>query len=166
MATQISPEQSYAYAELLEILSFTHISLVNKIPKKLISLFQDFALSTYEHHLDKNIPVEKQEISHQTAALLTLISLNYWCETEEEKNEIKAILAENEKNAAEELRKKYNPDNIFTTTSTADFTSQIENKNIPSQELSQTLPIDTTKLPWYQKIIITLKNIFSKIKNK
>ena len=41
MSIQISSKDSYAYAELLEILSFTNINLVNKIPKKLISLFQE-----------------------------------------------------------------------------------------------------------------------------
>lgn len=164
MATQISPEQSYAYAELLEILSFTHTSLVNKIPKKLISLFQDFALSTYEHHLDKNIPVEEQEISHQTAALLTIIALNYWCETEEEKNKIKTVIAENEKNADNELREKYNPDNMFNNTKVNTTSVKVEKQNFSSEENIQNLPIDLSKLPWYKKIILSIKNFFSRNK--
>ena len=63
MSVKISSEQSYAYAEILEILSFTHISLIEKIPQKLLSLFKANAISTYEHHLNKNIPLENQEIS-------------------------------------------------------------------------------------------------------
>ena len=91
MSIQISQEQSYSYSELLEILSFTHIILVKKIPQKLISIFQDYSLSTYEYHLDRNIPLENQNISLETANLLTLLSLNYWC-TPEEKKELQNIL--------------------------------------------------------------------------
>ena len=113
MAVEIKQDQAYAYAELLEILSFTDESLVNKIPKKLMTIFNTYALETYENHLDRNIPLENQNVSKKTAALIALLSLNYWCETEEEKSQIKAILAENEKQKQKELREKYNPDNIF-----------------------------------------------------
>ena len=85
MSVEVSSEQAYAYAEVLEILSFTHISLVEKVPNKLISIFKNNALSTYEYHLDRNIPLEDQELSQETATLLTLISLNYWCSPEEKK---------------------------------------------------------------------------------
>ena len=39
--------------------------------------------------------------------------MNYWCENENEKNELKQIFKNNEDNYQNELREKYNPDNIF-----------------------------------------------------
>ena len=161
MSIQISSKDSYAYAELLEILSFTNINLVNKIPKKLISLFQENASSVYEHHLNRSIPLEEQDISSETATLITLISLNYWCETEEEKNEIRKVLAKNEKIEKEELEKKYNPNNIFKNNSTQSSPSTTSNENSQSN-----LPIEVSTLPWYSKILNTIKNLISKITKK
>ena len=42
-----------------------------------------------------------------------MLNLNYWCETEEEKQELIKHYTENERKYQEELRKKYNTDNIF-----------------------------------------------------
>lgn len=179
----VSYEQSYSYAELLEILSFTHTSLVKKIPQKLMSIFKENALSTYQHHLDKNIPLENQEISSETANLITLISINYWCESQEEKSEIQAILAENEKLHNEHLRKKYNTDNIFNnskqlaqskinssavenTPTITEPTVTIKESSINTIENSNNsqLPLDTEQLPFYKKILITLKKFLFKNK--
>lgn len=161
MSIQISSKDSYAYAELLEILSFTNINLVNKIPKKLISLFQENASSVYEHHLNRSIPLEEQDISSETATLITLISLNYWCETEEEKNEIRKVLAKNEKIEKEELEKKYNPNNIFQNNSI-----QVTKPTPPNENTQSNLPIAVSTLPWYSKILNTIKNLISKITKK
>ena len=164
----VSHDQAYAYAEVLEILSFTHNSLTSKIPQKLISIFENNALSTYEHHLDRTIPLENQNISSETATLITLISLNYWCESEEEKNEIKAILSENEKLREEELRRKYSYDNIFNNSkNTSYYNSSVSTENeIKHQKTENNLPLDTATLPWFKKIIIKLKEFFLKNKNK
>ncbi len=161
MSIPISSKDSYAYAELLEILSFTNINLVNKIPKKLISLFQENASSVYEHHLNRSIPLEEQDISSETATLITLISLNYWCETEEEKNEIRKVLAKNEKIEKEELEKKYNPNNIFQNNSI-----QVTKTTPPNENTQSNLPIAVSTLPWYSKILNTIKNLISKITKK
>ncbi len=166
MSVKISSEQSYAYAELLEILSFTHISLIEKIPQKLLSLFKDNASSTYEYHLNKHIPLEEQEISKETATLLTLISLNYWCSTEEKK-ELENLLQENENAEKQELEEKYNINNIFNNQKN-EFSNieSTEEKNVNKTAEEINLPLNITKLPWYKKVIIKLNEIFSKITKK
>ena len=166
MSVEVSSDQAYAFAEILEILSFTHISLVEKVPNKLISIFRNNALSTYEYHLDRNIPLEDQELSQETATLLTLISLNYWC-SPEEKKELQQILIENEKNQNAELEEKYNVNNLFSNPKTElnESTSSEEKSTIETFEESN-LPIDTTQLPWYKKIIIKINEIISKIIKK
>lgn len=166
MSVEVSSEQAYAYAEVLEILSFTHISLVEKVPNKLISIFKNNALSTYEYHLDRNIPLEDQELSQETATLLTLISLNYWC-SPEEKKELQKILIENENAEKLELEEKYNVNNLFSNQKTE--TTEIEyseEKNTAETFNESNLPIDTTQLPWYKKVIIKLNEIISKIIKK
>ena len=77
MAVEIKPEQAYAYAELLEILSYTDESLVSKIPKKMLALFESHASKDYEKHIRLDVPLEDQNISKKTASLITLLSLQY-----------------------------------------------------------------------------------------
>ncbi len=166
MSVEVSSEQAYAYAEVLEILSFTHISLVEKVPKKLISIFKNNALSTYEYHLDRTIPLENQELSQETATLLTLISLNYWC-SPEEKKELQKILIENEKEEKLELEEKYNVNNIFNNPKTETQEIEYSEEKTTTEIFEESnLPIDTTQLPWYKKVIIKLNEIISKIIKK
>lgn len=166
MSVEVSSEQAYAYAEVLEILSFTHISLVEKVPNKLISIFKNNALSTYEYHLNRNIPLEDQELSQETATLLTLISLNYWC-SPEEKKELQKILIENENAEKQELEEKYNINNLFSNPKTDIQEIEASEEKTTTETFEESnLPIDTTQLPWYKKIIIKLNEIISKIIKK
>ena len=84
-----------------------------KIPKKLMKLFEENSAEDYEFHLDLTRPLQEQELNSKTLALLAMLNLNYWCETEEEKQELIKHYTENERKYQEELRKKYNTDNIF-----------------------------------------------------
>lgn len=113
MAVQVKPDQAYAYAELLEILSYMESGYTKKIPKKLMMVFKDNASNTYEKHININKPLEEQNISQKTAALIGMLTLQYWCESENQKQELINVFNENERKYQEDLRKKYNPDNIF-----------------------------------------------------
>lgn len=118
MAVQVKPDQAYAYAELLEILDTMEEEYIVKLPKKLISIFKKYALADYEKHIDVTKPLEEQEISQKTAALIGMLTLQYWCKSEQEKQELINIFKENERKQEEILREKYNPDNIFNNNST------------------------------------------------
>ena len=166
MAVKITEKQAYAYAELLEILSFTDENLVNKIPKKLMNIFQTNASTTYENHLTASIPLEEQDVSKKTAALIALLSLNYWCETEDEKNELKSILAENQRIKEEKLREKYNPDNIFNNKAIQEETITQISQEETYDVVSSNLPIDYSNLPWYKKVFTSFRNFLLKIFNK
>ena len=113
MAVVVKPEQAYAYAEILEILDYMEEEYVNKIPQKLIKVIKENASDTYERHLDANVPLEEQEISEKTTAILAMLMLNYWCESPEQKQELTDMFNENERKYQEELQRKYDPNNIF-----------------------------------------------------
>ena len=49
----------------------------NKIPKKLMALFKENALSTYEKHIDINKSLEEQNISRKTTALIAVLTVQY-----------------------------------------------------------------------------------------
>ena len=102
-----------AYSEVDKILSFMEIRDVEKVPKKMREMFKNEKLQDYEPNIDKNIPLEEQQLERKTLAILAMLNLNYWCENEEEKEELIRAYSNNDKKRNEELREKYNPDNIF-----------------------------------------------------
>lgn len=104
---------SKAYAEVLLILSYMEQKYIDMIPKKLLELFDDEKDKNYQPNINPNISLAEQNLQRKTLALLAMLNLNYWCEDEKEKQELIAIYAENDRKKEEELREKYNPDNLF-----------------------------------------------------
>ena len=102
-----------AYAEVDKILSFMEVKYVEKVPKKMREMYKNEKLQGYEPNIDKNIPLEEQQLERKTLAILAMLNLNYWCENQEEKQELLRAYSDNDKKREEELREKYNPDNIF-----------------------------------------------------
>lgn len=131
MAVVVKPEQAFAYAEILEILDYMDEEYVSRVPKKLIKVITDNASDTYERHLDANVPLEEQQISEKTTALLAMLMLNYWCESPEQKQELTDMFNENEKKYQEELKRKYDPNNIFNNNPTAVKETKVEAKAEP-----------------------------------
>lgn len=140
MAVVVKPEQAYAYAEILEILDYMEEEYVSKVPKKLIKVITDNASDTYERHLDANVPLEEQQISEKTTALLAMLMLNYWCESPEQKQELTDMFNENERKYQEELQRKYDPNNIFNNdpkpaTAEPKVEAKVEVKATPKAEV-------------------------------
>ena len=103
----ITNEFAEASAEINEILGYLPTEYVEKIPAKLRELFNKVKKEDYVSKID---PYKK--LKPKTKTLLTVIYRNYWC-NEEERAELDKILIENDKKYEEELRERYNPDNIF-----------------------------------------------------
>ena len=106
-------EEKIAYKQVITILDKMEPEYKEKIPKKLVKIFEENSAENYEFHLDLTRPLKEQELNSKTLALLAMLNLNYWCETEEEKQELIKHYTENERKYQEKLRKKYNTDNIF-----------------------------------------------------
>ena len=112
MKIQVKKESERAYVEVLETIKHMDSDLVKKIPQKLIQFFEEHKDKNYQFKFDENIDIDNQKISIEAGSILAMLMLNYIA-NEQEKNEINNILAENEKKYEEELREKYNPDNLF-----------------------------------------------------
>ena len=102
-----------AYAEVYKILSFMEVEYTEKVPKKLREIFKNEKLKDYNPNIDKNIPLNEQNLERKTYAILAMLDLNYWCDNEEEKQELLKAYSNNDKKRQEQLREKYNPDNIY-----------------------------------------------------
>lgn len=91
--------------------------------------------------IDTDKSINAQNISEKTKKVLAVLYYNYWS-NEAEKRDIIEHFNENEKKYQEELRIKYNPDNLFNNKITKE--EKIEN---------------STSMMEYKE------SIFSKIKN-
>ena len=85
---------------------------MDKLPKKLLNLIKENSYSKYFIEVDVNKTLEEQNIRKETKDILVVLKYNYWSNEEEKRNIIER-LNENEKKYEEELREKFNPNNLF-----------------------------------------------------
>jgi|GEM_PF-114345 len=121
-------------SEILEILGYMDKQYVEKVPKKLLELFEKNKLEGYEPHISHEIPLNEQNISKKTIAMLALLYLDYWCKDENEKQELVKLFKKNEIIHQRELMEKYNPDNLFKNRKKVDVKEVEENIGISSNE--------------------------------
>ena len=146
--------QRYAEAsvEVLDILEHMDASDLVKVSNKFIDFLKKNASREYICNLDYSKKLNEMNIKEETKALLALMYESYWC-SEEEKQNLKKKFYENEQKYQEELRKKYNPDDIFKE----------KQKNINELKNNQTQLI-VYKETILKRILNKLKAIFN-IKN-
>ena len=153
----VTKEFAEASAEINEILKYVPKEEVEKIPSKLREFFREISSKDYVTNINPNMPLDKQQIKEKTKDIIALIYRNYWC-SEEERKELDQKLIENDKKFEEELREKYNPDNIFKNNVT---TTKKEEPEIKEEKIEQSLvPQETGK--WYQRFLDMVKRWFKK----
>lgn len=140
-------EYREAFAEVDSIFKLMPISLLNKIPTNFRNMINTEKATDYEPTISE--PFEEQQMKEETIIILGLIYRDFLC-SEEERKILKGKDAEKIKQAEEELRKKYNPDDIF------------KKKDI-SQEKEKNKEISLAIIPekkWYKKIFNLIKVLF------
>ena len=124
---------------------------VLKIPQKFRDFLKEIEDEEYIFNIDLEKSIDEQDITEKTKDLITVIYRNYWC-NEEEREKIDRILTENEREYQEELRKKYNPDDIFKKPK--------EEETVSSENLSL---IEYKPNTIFDKIKEFIKNLFKKL---
>lgn len=103
-----------AYSEVDAILNMLETEAVEQIPLKVREFFKKEKDKNYIPKISEDFSeLDNMELMRETICLLTILDINYWCETEEEKQLILNKLKDNDRIKEEELRERYNPDNIF-----------------------------------------------------
>lgn len=142
-----------AYSEIYVILQLLDDEFINKLPKKFIEFINKERDTNYIVNINPNIPLEEQNLLPDTINILAMLKLDYWS-TEEEKQELLSILNQNEKKYQEELREKYNPDNLFANRQPV--------KNAKQAEEISLIPIKEKN--FFIKLFEKIKNMFQKNK--
>ena len=146
-----------AMAETLHYLKGIRQDDVDKIPNDLIKFFETNASKAYKCEFDYTKPLNKIIIKDETRGLISMICLNYWCETEEQKIAFRNHLNANEQAFQEELRKKYNMDDIFKRKESINK-EKITTENIDVNNLS----VEVKNKNMFKKVLNRIKNLFSK----
>ena len=129
---------------------------IDKLPKKLRELFKNERLEDYKPNIDPKIPLDEQKLQKKTFSILAMLNLNYWCEDEKEKQDLIAIYAENDRKK-EELREKYNPDNLFKKKETE---QKIEEPQKNTAE--NTVLVEYKEEKFFKKLIKKIMNFFKR----
>lgn len=101
------------YSEVYQVLNLLGNEYVNKLPKSLLNMLEEKRNINYVPKYTDDQPLNKQNIQKETLSIIALLHLNYWCENEEEKKQLRQMFKSNEDRYQRELREKYNPDNLF-----------------------------------------------------
>ena len=143
-----------AYAEVDSILDLMDSKYILEIPKQLREMFKNKKSNTYTKTILANKPLQEQNLQKETLEILAVLNYNYWCKDEQKKKELAQLYYDNEIKQEQELREKYNPDNIFKNKRTENFDIQENN-----QEVAMTVIEEKGLL---SKIINFIRNIFKK----
>ena len=140
------------YSEVYQVLNLLGNDYIDKLPTRLINMLREKREVNYSPEYTEDIPLNEQNIKKETMAIIVLLYLNYWCEDENEKLEVKQILKSNEDKYQLELRERYNSDNIF------------KNYKQEPKKVEANIEDETSMIPYkksiFRKIINKLKSVF------
>ena len=139
-----------AFSEIDEIFKLMPISFINKIPIKFRDMIHNEKSKEYQPIIEE--PLENYTLKDETIIILSLIYRDFLC-SKEEKERLKMRDAQRMKEVEEELREKYNVDNLFKNRQKAQEDEQVQNNN-------SLLVIEEEK--WYKKIFNIIKKFFGK----
>lgn len=138
-----------AASEVLEVLNNTDISLISKIPYKVLNFLQ-VKSNEYEGKIEfSEGTISEQNISEDAKAVLAVIYTDYFCD-DEEKTQIKSVFDENQKKFEEEEAKKFD---VFKNEKVIESEEKVEDKQEALVEV-------TLKERWYQRFWNKIKSIF------
>lgn len=144
-------EYKKAFSEVNEIIKMMPDELTNKIPSKFKEMLEDERDKEYTPNIQE--PLEKQKLKNETIIILGLIYRDFLCPTDEKRRlqeKDARELQKVQKAIEEEIREKYNPDDIFKN-----------KREIKDEEITEEKSLTVVKEEkWYQKIFNLIKGIF------
>lgn len=147
------PEINDIAKETISILEYFNPEFLDKIPKHFLKDLQELAKdSKIVVNIDKNKKLENQPISEDSKDLIGLIYYSYIA-SDDEKAEIERAWDENELKFQNELKKKYNVDNLFENRNKSNYNFDENKNNIELIEYKENI---------FQKVINKIKKLVNK----
>lgn len=137
---------SKAFSEVLEVLNNSEKKIVSRIPKSFLEFLNQYKDNNYKAEIDFSNENWDEQVKKETQAILALIYRDYIV-SKEERERFLSEGREEQKRIENELRERYNTDNLL--------------KNRPNNiETNSNKPVEIVK---YKESII--KKIINKIKS-
>ena len=83
------------YSEVLGVLNSLGEEYINKLPKSIMDFIENNSEKELIPVIETNVPLNKMPISRDAQTFITLLNLQYFCSTEEEKNTLMKRIVEN-----------------------------------------------------------------------
>lgn len=142
-----------AYSEIYEILNLMEDEDKERVPQEVRDFFEEQRMKEYKPNIRTDIPLTEQNLKRETVVLLTILVVNYWCDSEEEKQSFIDELEKNEK-IKKELQEKYNPDNLF------------KNRKKTKEDVVMEQVENVEMIQYKENLFTKLKKWFEKMFNK
>lgn len=143
------------YSEINCLFQYFPDDYLEKVPQKILKIINDYTDKKYYFDVDVDKGLDQQNITEETKNMLVVLKYNYWSTEDEQKNIMNQI-KKNTEIQEEELRERYNPDNLFK-----DVKTEKTEKNTEKIEMEE-ISLDSVKTKWYQKIFNKIKGFFKK----
>ena len=130
-----------AFTEVIEILMHCNKNILEKIPNQFLDFLKKNMDKNYEVTINFNNENWEDTLKEETQQILALIYRDYIV-SEEKRNELIKEEKEAEIKIEEELRQKYNTDNIFKK----------EKTDIQESKSNEFKLVEIKKESWYKKI--------------
>jgi len=147
----INQEYSIAISETLDILNHTKKEDVDKIPNKFLDFLKEHASKTYISTIDFTKSLKEMNLKPKTIGILSIINKKFWCNDEQRKS-FETKLKQNETMYQNEIKEKYNPDNLFQKKNNIDCNN--------SENVTALVEIKEKTL--FQKIFDKIKKLFTR----
>ena len=142
-----------AYSEVYEVLNLMEDEDKERVPQEVRNFFEEQRMKEYKPKIRTDIPLTEQNLRRETLVLLTILVINYWCDSEEEKQSFIDELGKNEK-IKMKLQEKYNPDNLF------------KNRKKTKEDIVMEQVENVEIIQYKENLFTKLKKWFEKIFNK
>ena len=137
-----------SFSEVYEIILHMDKELVKKIPAQFINFIKQNKKDNYITNIDYTKSINQQELQRGTRVILSIIYRDYLCDDEKKKELMQNDSIELKK-IEEELREKYNIDNLF------------KKKNNQFEVEEKRLTVNIQK-KWYQKVWEFVNKLFKR----
>lgn len=145
-------EYKEAFTEVNEIIKMMPDELVNKIPSKFREMLEDERDKEYNPNIQE--PLEKCKLKNETIIILGLIYRDFLC-SQDKKRRLQEKdareLQEVQKAIEDEIRQKYNPNDLFKKHNATD-----------NQLIEECKSITVIEEKWYKKLYKLIKSIFKR----
>ena len=126
MSVVITREDLIAYAEVDYIIHHMNEKYIEKIPEKLRAFFSHIKDPMHKVSINPYQPLQSQGLKQYTLEIIALLHLKYWCEDEKRKQELYDIMLENQKKLDDQIREKYQLEELFEDTTDIHHEKELE----------------------------------------